>query len=42
MLLDLREKEDFELFHIKESINFPAPNIGRDKFLPEMFSFVRI
>lgn len=49
MLLDLREPEDYELFHINEgkrsfksvAINFPAPNIGRDKIIPELFRFVR-
>lgn len=39
LLLDLREAEDFEKFHIKESLNFPAPNLGRDKFLPEIYKF---
>ena len=40
-MLDLRERDEFELFHIKESLNFPAPNIGRDKFSAEMFAFVK-
>jgi hypothetical protein len=31
ILLDLREDEDHKKFHIKESINFHAPNITRDK-----------
>jgi centrosomal protein CEP41 len=31
ILLDLREEEDYHQFHIKEAINFPAPNISRDK-----------
>ena len=31
ILLDLREEEDYKKFHIRESINFPAPNITRDK-----------
>jgi len=39
LLLDLREPEDYNLWRIKEAINFPAPNIGRDKILPEMYRF---
>ena len=31
ILLDLREEEDHKKWHIRESINFPAPNITRDK-----------
>jgi centrosomal protein CEP41 len=31
ILLDLRDEEEYLAFHIKESINFPAPNISRDK-----------
>ena len=27
------------MFHIKEAINYPAPNIGRDKMIPELFRF---
>jgi centrosomal protein CEP41 len=30
ILLDLREEDEHERYHIKESINFPAPNISRD------------
>lgn len=39
LLLDLRDPEDYSLWRIKESINFPAPNIGRDKTIPELFRF---
>lgn len=39
LLLDLREPEDYNLWRIKESINFPAPNISRDKMIPELFRF---
>jgi rhodanese-related sulfurtransferase len=35
-LLDLREPDEFEEFHIKEAINFPGAMIARDKFLPIM------
>eukprot|EP01016_Furgasonia_blochmanni_P036122 TRINITY_DN4081_c0_g1_i1.p1 TRINITY_DN4081_c0_g1~~TRINITY_DN4081_c0_g1_i1.p1 ORF type:complete len:266 (-),score=67.11 TRINITY_DN4081_c0_g1_i1:277-1074(-) len=39
LLLDLREPEDFELYHINESINYPAPNIARDRALPVFYQF---
>ena len=39
LLLDLRDQDDYNLWRIKESINFPAPNIGRDKMIPELFRF---
>jgi centrosomal protein CEP41 len=39
LLLDMREPEEYALFHIKEALNFPAPNIGRDKIIPELFRF---
>jgi len=31
ILLDLREEDEYKKFHIREAINFPAPNITRDK-----------
>ena len=37
--LDLRDPEEYNLFHIKEALNYPAPNIGRDKMIPELFRF---
>ena len=39
LLLDLRDPEDYDLWRIRESINFPAPNIARDKLIPELFRF---
>lgn len=39
LLLDLRDPEDYNLWRIKESVNFPAPNITRDKMIPELFRF---
>lgn len=41
-MLDLREKPDYDNFHIKEAMSFPGPNISRDKFPPEIFSFVSL
>lgn len=39
LLLDLREPEEYQLWHIKESINFPAANIARDKSIPQLYRF---
>jgi centrosomal protein CEP41 len=39
LLLDLRDQDEYNLWRIKESINFPAPNIARDKMIPELFRF---
>ena len=39
LLLDLRDPEEYTLCRIKESLNFPAPNVARDKISPELFRF---
>lgn len=39
LLLDLRDPEEYSLYRIKEALNYPAPNIARDKIIPEMFRF---
>ena len=39
LLLDMRDPDDYDLWRIKEAINYPAPNIGRDKMIPELFRF---
>jgi centrosomal protein CEP41 len=39
ILLDLREEEEYKKFHIKEAINFPAPNISRDKTFGQLLRF---
>jgi len=39
ILLDLREEEDYGKFHIREAINFPAPNISRDKTFSQLLRF---
>ena len=39
ILLDLREEDDYKKWHIKESINFPAPNITRDKTFGQLLRF---
>lgn len=37
VLLDLRDENEYEAYHIKEAISFPAPNITRDRILPQVF-----
>ena len=39
ILLDLREEEEYAKFHIREAINFPAPNISRDKTFGQLLRF---
>ena len=39
LLLDLRDPEQYKLSHIKGSINFPSPNIARDKFTLKIYEF---
>ena len=39
LLLDLRDPEEYALWRIKEAINYPAPNMARDKIIPELFRF---
>lgn len=39
LLLDLRDPDEYNMWHIKESINFPAANIARDKTIPELYRF---
>ena len=36
IIIDLRDKEEYDKLHIIESINFPAINIKRDKFPLDM------
>jgi hypothetical protein len=40
IILDLREREDYDLFHIKEAKSYPATNISRDKFTSEILTLV--
>lgn len=37
VLLDLRDEDDYNKYHIKEAISFPAPNITRDRILPQVY-----
>lgn len=37
VICDLREPEEFEACHIMGAVSFPAPNVTRDRMLPEMY-----
>ena len=39
LLLDLRDPDEYDFWRIKEALNYPAPNIGRDKIIPELYRF---
>ena len=39
LILDLREEEAYDKCHIKEAINYPAPNLKRDKTFPLLMKF---
>ena len=39
LLVDVRDEEEFEKYHIKDSVNFPAPNITRDRVSAELHRF---
>ena len=42
VLLDLRDEDEYKEWHIKESINFPAPNINRDKQFGQLLRFKNV
>jgi centrosomal protein CEP41 len=35
----LRDPDDYTLWRIKEALCYPAPNISRDKLIPELFRY---
>ena len=39
LLLDLRDPDEYEVWRIKEALNYPAENISRDKVIPELYRF---
>lgn len=39
LLIDLREPEEYEKYHIREALNFPGTHIKRDKFIPQMYNY---
>ena len=39
LLLDLRDPDEYDFWRIKEALNYPAANIGRDRVIPELYRF---
>lgn len=39
LLLDMREPEEYEQYHIKEALSFPGPKIKQDKIIPQLFQY---
>ena len=39
VLIDLREPDEYEQYHIKEALNFPGTHIKRDKFIPQLHAY---
>lgn len=35
----MRDEDEYKKFHIREAINFPAPNISRDKTFGQLLRF---
>jgi hypothetical protein len=40
LLLDLREKDKFEAFHIITAVSYPSSFFKRDKMIPDLVKFV--
>lgn len=40
LVLDLRDLEAYENFHIRDAVSFPSAMLSRDKLLPELVRFV--
>ena len=38
-MLDLRDPDEYEQFHIKEALNFPGPRIKQDKIIPQLYQY---
>jgi rhodanese-related sulfurtransferase len=39
LLLDLRDAEEYSMSHIKGAINWPSPNIARDKYVKPIWNY---
>jgi centrosomal protein CEP41 len=39
LLIDLRDPEDYENYHIREALNFPGVRIKTDKFIPQLYGY---
>lgn len=35
----MREPDEYDQYHIKEAINYPGPNIKRDKWIPQLLQY---
>ena len=41
LLLDLRDPEEYQKYHIQNSTSFPEPLLNRDKFTQIIYEFVK-
>lgn len=39
LLIDLREPDEYEKYHIKEALNFPGTRIKQDKYIPQLYQY---
>lgn len=39
LLLDMRDSDEYEQYHIKEALSFPGPKIKQDKTIPQLFQY---
>ncbi len=39
LLIDFRDPDDYEKYHIREALSFPGPRIKQDKYLPQLFNY---
>ena len=39
LLLDMRDRDEYTKWHIKEAYNFPLMLLNQDKTIPELFRF---
>ena len=37
--MDIRESDNFSVFHIREAVNFPASHFNRDKFPTDLLNY---
>jgi centrosomal protein CEP41 len=40
LLIDLRDPDQYEEYHIKEALSFPGPRIKQDKTLPQLHQYM--
>ena len=39
LIIDFREPDEYEKYHIREALNFPGTHIKRDKFIPQLYGY---